>query len=611
MKHSKEQIYSTLNNILESEVFRSSPRSQFFLKYVVTETVEGRANRINGTTIAQDVFEKDADFDSTLTTVVRVTARRLRSMLRDYYIAYPNQDPLVLTMPKGSYRIEFQAIRDIPSAPHQDEAQAPQLDSMSRDEMARDERKPLFSYLVSAVVVFVLGFGTFKVLTADKSSEDKFNLPLSERAQAPTSPRAFAISDYPMIAVSPFENHTGEKNYCFLETTLQKKLVEDLSRFQIVRPVVYGKTYEALIQENDKNQGPYKYAISGLILSMEPELDLYIKLFDLETTSVVYENRITRSPKSSNYFDSLSQIVTDLSGDFAGPEGVIVQDNLTFIETQIERGTGELSNLKSFECLIMTEKLFDDPLPSPSKYEAVYTCLNTLLEQDPDNPLLLANFGGVTYLGAKSSPKVHDARSINPDINTEDGLNMVRRAASLAPKNGAVQNFLALTLHMDNGSAQEILKHAKLAYTANPGDPNIIARLSTSLADVGQWDRALTLAKEAQNRTPNAPAQYYHTDFAWALINDDKEGMQKTANIIAQRGSYYDFVFMFMAAVANDDAAVVAELRPRVVLVDAEIKLNFGNEGIILAFKQANRNAEAISKARELFIKAGVFPEIE
>ena len=105
MKHTNEEVLETLNNILISEIFRDSPRAQVFLKYVVTETLEGRADRISEMSIAQDVFGKTANFDSAQDTIVRVSARRLRYMLRDYYISYPAVDPVILTMPKGSYKI--------------------------------------------------------------------------------------------------------------------------------------------------------------------------------------------------------------------------------------------------------------------------------------------------------------------------------------------------------------------------------------------------------------------------------------------------------------------------------------------------------------------------
>ena len=530
MKHTNEEVLETLNNILISEIFRDSPRAQVFLKYVVTETLEGRADRISEMSIAQDVFGKTANFDSAQDTIVRVSARRLRYMLRDYYISYPAVDPVILTMPKGSYKIAI--------APNQS------ITAVSQPLLEETSPKPSVQKLKAiflAIVIFVLGFGALKIFSAGETQRTPSNETSAPQVESALEQQNATVSEFPMIAVMPFENQTGVEDYSFLEESLQRKLVEDLARFQLIRPVVYDKSYETLIQQNERDNGPFKYAISGLILSVDPKLDLYVKLVDLDNGSTVYEKRVRRSPENPEYFSSLSEIVTELSGKFAGLEGAIVQENLKFIEAQIDRSTVDLSDLKAFECVIMTDKFFDDPNPTPAKYKAVYSCLDKCVEKYPENATLLANFGTLIYLGAKSSPSVHQARSIDPDISAEEGLNMVKRAAQIDPDNGAVQYLLSATIHMDGGSAQEALKHAELAYVANPGDPHNMAWLSRRLASVGQWERALSLAKEAQDRTLSPPANYYFTNFAWALLNDDKDGMQKAASAIEERGKLLQF----------------------------------------------------------------------
>ena len=106
-RYSQEDVFHALENILKSAMFRASPRAQEFLKYVVTETIEGRADRLSGTTIGQDVFNKDESFESSHDAIVRVGARRLRSKLRDYYLDEASFDLVILTMPKGSYKVEI------------------------------------------------------------------------------------------------------------------------------------------------------------------------------------------------------------------------------------------------------------------------------------------------------------------------------------------------------------------------------------------------------------------------------------------------------------------------------------------------------------------------
>jgi len=46
-------------------------------------------------------------------------------------------------------------------------------------------------------------------------------------------------------------------------------------------PLAYDKAYETLLMEG---KPVYDYAITGVILGVKPEIDLYIKLIDLKNT---------------------------------------------------------------------------------------------------------------------------------------------------------------------------------------------------------------------------------------------------------------------------------------------------------------------------------------
>ena len=119
VRYNQKDVRRALENILKSTMFRASPRAQDFLKYVVIETLEGRADQISGTTIGQDVFKKDASFESAYDAIVRVGARRLRSKLRDYYLDEKRYDRVILTMPKGSYKVEITSNENEQTVRHQ------------------------------------------------------------------------------------------------------------------------------------------------------------------------------------------------------------------------------------------------------------------------------------------------------------------------------------------------------------------------------------------------------------------------------------------------------------------------------------------------------------
>ncbi len=99
----REVIETQLAHILASPHFAHAPRLSDFLRFVVEESLEGRADRIKGYTIGVEVFDRPADFDPSADTIVRVEARALRHKLDRYFAAEGAEDPVRITLGKGSY----------------------------------------------------------------------------------------------------------------------------------------------------------------------------------------------------------------------------------------------------------------------------------------------------------------------------------------------------------------------------------------------------------------------------------------------------------------------------------------------------------------------------
>jgi len=100
---SADAIRRQIERIVQSRELESSPRLHEFLKYIVDEYLAGRAGRIKGVTIAQDVFGADDTFDPESNSIVRVEAGRLRRRLKEYYLATGAADPIIIEVPKGGY----------------------------------------------------------------------------------------------------------------------------------------------------------------------------------------------------------------------------------------------------------------------------------------------------------------------------------------------------------------------------------------------------------------------------------------------------------------------------------------------------------------------------
>jgi len=114
---------NALQRVLESPDFDASKRNCDFLRFVVEETLGGRSDRIKAYSIATLVFGRDENFDPQADPVVRFEARRLRRSLERYYLLSGKDDPIQITIPKGSYIPAFSASEDDQAAP----AEAPSL----------------------------------------------------------------------------------------------------------------------------------------------------------------------------------------------------------------------------------------------------------------------------------------------------------------------------------------------------------------------------------------------------------------------------------------------------------------------------------------------------
>lgn len=100
---SPEEVRAALEVVVNSETLARADRARSLLAYLVKTEQNGEAARLKGFTIAQDVFGKDDDFDPAMDAVVRVQAGRLREHLTSFYAGEGKDEPIRITVPKGTY----------------------------------------------------------------------------------------------------------------------------------------------------------------------------------------------------------------------------------------------------------------------------------------------------------------------------------------------------------------------------------------------------------------------------------------------------------------------------------------------------------------------------
>src|SRR5450432_1072375 len=103
----EERIKEELNRVLLCHEFRSSKRSQDFLRYVVDNALHGHAGMLKERTIGIEVFGRSTSYDPSDDATVRVKAGEVRKRLGLYYAGQGAADTIRIEMPGGTYVPEF------------------------------------------------------------------------------------------------------------------------------------------------------------------------------------------------------------------------------------------------------------------------------------------------------------------------------------------------------------------------------------------------------------------------------------------------------------------------------------------------------------------------
>lgn len=92
-----------LSQILQSPIFRGSPRSQEFLKHIVQKALEGDFDALKERSIGTELFGRSPTYDTSEDAIVRVAASDVRKRLLQYYGTTEGQSRFRIEVPAGTY----------------------------------------------------------------------------------------------------------------------------------------------------------------------------------------------------------------------------------------------------------------------------------------------------------------------------------------------------------------------------------------------------------------------------------------------------------------------------------------------------------------------------
>jgi hypothetical protein len=153
-----EAVREQLTRMLGSPLFRNSRHYPNLLRYVVEETLEGRAGHLKERELGVKVFGRDPAYDSNADPVVRTSACEVRKRIAQYYHEPGHETEVRIDVPAGCYVPDFRlpAARPPAAAPTPVEPEPVTV-------AARVAPRKWFHMAGVLAMVAILGIATFEL----------------------------------------------------------------------------------------------------------------------------------------------------------------------------------------------------------------------------------------------------------------------------------------------------------------------------------------------------------------------------------------------------------------------------------------------------------------
>lgn len=201
MTPSADEVRQQLERILASATFSTAGRHSRLLRYVVERALAGEGEQLKEYVLGTEVFDRPDTYDPRIDSIVRVEARRLRNRLEGYYENQGANDPVVISIPRGSYVPEFTARTEPPSSVHPAAATIP---------VRPRSRLPVPVWAIAAALVLAVSVMTVRLLPGRS--------PAAEAAMRPA------------MAVLPFEIYSSEPGDRLLAARITDEVTAGLAR---------------------------------------------------------------------------------------------------------------------------------------------------------------------------------------------------------------------------------------------------------------------------------------------------------------------------------------------------------------------------------------------
>jgi tetratricopeptide (TPR) repeat protein len=426
---------AVLDELLNDPDFQAPDRHKRFLRYIVEETLAGRASRIKAYSVAVDVFGRPADFDSAIDSIVRTEATRLRAILSKYY--ENRAVPVQIRIPKGTYVPEFVETQQ----------------SSDVDE----------------------------IHTHNLSGNDAPGCSATESKQASIDLAQVMDFRQPMLFVEQVEALTDDYATRVLARTLSQELLATLGQFEGV----------TLFRRPD---GPMMSSLFAGVAARS----IYLLATKVRIVcDKVYLWWHLSDPRSMEVISTATQWVALQSGSDVLIETAIAQrialaiggrrGLIKSLQVRLFLGTPT----PGYASVLMAERS-DSVDDTPERRAAIVEALEKTVEIDPEYASAWA------YLAIMYCDRIRNSfQGFHEHRETmAKAMNAVQRANYLAP-HSATTNFATAITRRQLGDARACVAATYRAIEASPLDPKILRFMGSRFWEIGRYEEGVALTRRA------------------------------------------------------------------------------------------------------------------
>ncbi len=467
-----DQCREQLSRIIVSNAFVASDRQRRFLAHVVEEALGGRADRIKAYTIATEVFGRPASFDPQIDPIVRVEAGQLRRSLERYYLDTGRDDPIGISIPKGSYAPKF-TWRDPETAESAPVEPSP-------PPAAVDRGRPFILAGFLTVLGLAMAFGLWVLVG---------------RELAPVRP------DLPRLLVLPFEDLSQAPGSIAVADGLTQEVAGQISKFRDIVVLTTAPDGKPAGLGNSASTSPARYRLVGSVDTDDATLRLQVRVLSEEDGAILWASTYSGDRSVAKLLEIERNIASEVATAVGQTYGVIFQADAS------RQVSGPPEDWSAYACTLSyyAYRIALDARTHP----AIRTCLKDAVARFPNyaTAWALLSLVSIDEVRFRFAPDPADGPA-----SVQGAADAAARAVALDPRNVRALQAQMFALYF-SGNTDAAIRVGRQALDINPNDTELRGEVGYRLALAGEWEEGCRLVASAREANPG-PSGYYESALA-------------------------------------------------------------------------------------------------